>query len=103
MNAVLVTAVIVAIVGLLAWSIVASMDLPIGRRTLSLRAIRAQRPGAVPANEGGRQMTVHVPFTSVGDLSHLSHGRLTPEDERQVREEPSPLLKQIAQRKSVSR
>jgi hypothetical protein len=101
LNVVLATAVVAAIVGLLAWSVVSSMDRTAGWRTLSLRASR-QRAGAVTANQDGRQMTVHMPFMSTGDLSHLSHGRLTPEDERQVRAELSLLVKQLAERKSVS-
>jgi hypothetical protein len=101
LNVVLATFVVVAIVGLCAWSVVSSMTEPQGRRMLSLGASR-QRAGAVTANQDGRQMTVHMPFVSTGDLSHLSHGRLTPEDERQVRAELSLLVKQLAERKSVS-
>ncbi|HUA46660.1 MAG TPA: hypothetical protein VMA77_15620 [Solirubrobacteraceae bacterium] len=102
MNVVLVTAVVVAIVGLCAWSIVSSMSRPAGRRMLSLHARRSQRAGGVTANDGGRQMTVHMPSVNIGDLNLLSHGRLTAEDERQVRDELSLLVKQVAEQKSVS-
>ena len=103
LTAVLVAIVMTAIVGLLVWSIVSTLERHEGWLTGARRASRRYRVAEVKATGPGPRVTYYLPFMHVGDPRGVPHRPLSPEGERQVRDELSLLLAQLAEHRSLVR